>query len=190
MRKTKTSTDDARIVAAALSIVGGSGWEALTIAAIAKTAKIPAAALQSRFAKPNDLVALIAAEIDREAFASLDSAHGTAHDRLFDLLMARFDILQKHRSAILSMAKAARRDPALSRALASATIEGTYRMIEKSELTLPPRPALALGIGAIYAYAFVVWRKDDSRDMARTMAAVDRALRWADKAMRLVKRRS
>ena len=114
---------------------------------------------------------------------------GTPHDVLFDLLMSRFDVLQKHRKAILSMAEAARQDRGLSCALGRATLSGLYRLIDAAQLDSPSRPVLAAGLGAVYGWAFFVWRRDDSRDMAKTMAAIDRALRLSGKAVSLVQRR-
>ncbi len=130
----------------------------------------------------------LAAEIDRIAFAQKFT--GSPHDRLFDILMARFDVMQKHRTVIINMAKAARHDRALTLALGRATIDGTYRIIDTAKISNPPRPVLAAGITAIYGWAFFAWQRDTSRDMAKTMAALDRGLRLASKALELLKPRS
>ena len=182
--------ENAKISAAALQIAGAKGWASVTLDAVAKAAKIAPAKIKQRFTAPQDLVPVIAAEIDREAFAAFGQVSGTPHDILFDLLMARFDVLQKNRQAILSMAATIRQDRALSCALARATLDGVYRVIAASRLKEPPRPVLALGIAAIYGWAFWAWQRDDSRDMAKTMAALDRALRLSGKALDLLKRRS
>ena len=175
--------DNARIAAAALRLAGAKGWDKVTLDAVAKAAKIPLASFKKRFVAPQDLVGLIAEDIDREAFAATDKMSGTRHDRLFDLLMARFDILQKHRPAIISMANCTRHDRALSCALARATLDSAYRLIAAAGLTAPPpRLAIAAGLVSIYGYAFWIWSKDSSRDMTKTMSAVDKGLRWAGKA--------
>jgi ubiquinone biosynthesis protein COQ9 len=184
--------ENAFIAAAALKLAARAGWVDVTIDAIARETKQSVNLFRKRFVATTDLVPLIAEEIDREAFAAV-SGSGMPHDVLFDLLMARFDVLQKHRKAILSMAEAARRDPRLARALACATIDGIYRVIDAAqadEKAIPPRPVFAAGVGAIYGFAFHVWRKDESRDMAKTMAAVDRGLRFAGKAATFIKRRA
>jgi AcrR family transcriptional regulator len=178
----RSASENARISAAALRVAGAVGWGKLTLEAVAANAKLSPTLLKKRFARPQNLVAVIAEEIDREAFAAAGKVSGAPHDALFDLLMARFDLLQIHRKAILSMAEAARRDPVLARMLACATLDGVYRLIDATAIPHPPRPALAAGIGAVYGYGFLVWRKDASRDMAKTMAAVDRTLRYAGKA--------
>ena len=163
------------------------GGKSVTLALVAKQAKIPPDRLKKHFKAVPDLIPLIAEEIDRMALASMGKATGVAHDVLFDLLMARFDILQKNRKAILSIAQAAHRDRSLSCALARATFDGSYRLIDAARLDKPPRPILAAGLSAIYSWAFYVWRKDESRDMGKTMAALDRTLRVAGKAAELLK---
>ncbi|MGB9151530.1 MAG: hypothetical protein WCD70_00390 [Alphaproteobacteria bacterium] len=187
MPKTTSTSENAKISLAALHLAATRGWESVTLALVAKQAKIPPDRLKKHFKAVPDLIPLIAEEIDRMALASMGKATGVAHDVLFDLLMARFDILQKNRKAILSIAQAAHRDRSLSCALARATFDGSYRLIDAARLDKPPRPILAAGLSAIYSWAFYVWRKDESRDMGKTMAALDRTLRVAGKAAELLK---
>lgn len=182
MPKDTAPSENARIAAAALRLAAAKGWPQVTLDAVAKAARIPVAKLRQRFSASHQFAPIIAEAIDREAFAAAGKTTGTPHDVLFDLLMARFDILQKHRKAIVSMADTARHDRSLSCALTRATIDGIYRLIETSHLTAPPRPVLALGLIPIYGWAFWVWRQDTSRDMGKTMAALDRGLKWAGKA--------
>ncbi|MDR3425786.1 MAG: hypothetical protein P4M13_12070 [Alphaproteobacteria bacterium] len=181
MTKNAHSSENVKICAAALRLAAAKGWEQATLDAIAKGAKLSLAKLKQRFVALPDIAALIVAEITREALAAAKPA-GSAHDVLFDLLMSRFEIMQKNRKAILSIADAARRDVKLSRALARASLQSAYALIDAAKIPAPPRPLLALGLSAVHGWAFLVWRRDDSRDMAKTMAALDRGLRLAGKA--------
>jgi ubiquinone biosynthesis protein COQ9 len=182
MAKSTFANENSKISAAALRAAAAYGWDKITLDVVAKNARLSLRALQKRFATTNDLVPVIAAEIDKIAFVAFRPVSGTPHDILFDLLMARFDVLQKHRVAILSMLENAQHDCSLGRVLACATLDGIYRVIDIAKLDRPSRPALVAGIGAVYGWAFVAWRKDASHDMTKTMAALDRALRYADKA--------
>lgn len=186
---TKASQDEVRISAAVLRLAA-KGWQHVTLASVAKGAKLPLKRLQELFSTPSDFVGPVASVIDREAFAAAAKVPGTPRDRLFDLLMARFDVLQKNRQAILHMAEAARHDRPLACALLRATIDGVYRLISAARLSTPSRPVLAAGITAIYSWAFWVWQSDKSPDMAKTMAALDRSLRLAEKSLTLFKKAS
>lgn len=189
MRKKTAVPDDAKISLAALQLAA-QGWKSVTIEAVARKTKIPLATLKKRFPAPCDFVSLVAADIDRAAFVPSGKTGGDVHDVLFDLLMARFDVLQKHRRAIIHMAAAARADKKLACALGRATLDSVYRVINAARLDAPPRPVLAAGLAAIYGWSFYAWQKDESRDMAKTMAALDRALRLAGKAAALITQRS
>ncbi len=177
-KKIKKSSKDASIAKAALSIAAQKGWPAVTCDAIAKQAKIPAAAFRKRFSAPHDVVPVIVEELAREASVKTKKQAGSEQDVLFDLLMARFDIMQKHKKAVLSIADAALGDAVLAKAFIRATFESMNAAIETPFF----RPALAAGLGAVYAYAFFVWSRDETRDMAKTMAALDRGLRLVGKA--------
>ncbi len=183
------SFNHTKIAVAALRLASTKSWAHVTLDDIAKAAKVPAAAFKNRFTMTAHLIPIIAAEIDREAFAG-QKFSGAPHDILFDIFMARFDVMQKHRNAIEGIADAARQDRALSWALASATMDGAYLIIDRAKFKKPARPMLALGLFCVYSWAFFAWRRDTSRDMAKTMAALDRALRLAGKAEELITSRS
>jgi len=178
----KKSVDRQQLSQVILRLIAQRGWNAVTIEAVAKAAKTPASTLKKEFPLPQNFAALLAEEIDREAFASVGKISGAVHDRFFDLLMARFDILQKNRQAVLKMAEAAQRDGMLFRALSCATLEGSYRLIDVAKMNGSSRPFLAAGLTVVYGWTFFVWRTDASRDMAKTMVALDRGLRLAGKA--------
>ena len=188
MSKHKHTLDNSKISQTALRLAASKGWSQVTLEAVAKAAKIPIAGLKTRFRIPADLMPVIAEAIDREAFAAAGQISGTPQDMLFDLLMARFDVLQRNRKAILSMAEAARQDRRLSCALTRATVSGVYRLIDAAKLKTLPRPILAAGLGAMYGWVFFVWNRDNSRDMAKTMAAVDRGLRLCSKVVILLQK--
>ena len=189
MSKHAAPLDTLKISHAALRLASEKGWAQVTLESVAKAVKTPIAVLKAHFRSTADLAPVIAEVLDREAFAAQGKPAGTPHDILFDLLMARFDVLQKNRKAILSMAEAARQDRALSCALVRATLAGLYRVIDAAKLDAPPRPILAAGLSAVYGWAFFVWRKDDSRDLAKTMAAVDRGLQGSGKLLLFLQKR-
>jgi hypothetical protein len=168
-----------------LHLAGQDGWDGVTLGAVARATHTPLGQLKKIYAKTHDLVPLVAEHIDREAFGAASLHNGPPDEILFDLLMARFDVLQKNRAAILSMAKASRHDRALGWAVTRAAWDGMYRLLEAAHLTTAARPLYATALAAIYGWTFVVWSKDTSRDMAKTMAALDRALKVAAKVHRL-----
>ena len=189
MSGTKRQTQNAKLAAAALILAATKGWQYVTLDAVAKESKIPLTALKKRFSAPHDLIPVIVDEMTREAIATAGIPPGPPRDVFFDLLMARFDVLQKHRKAILSITESARQDHALACTLARAGFKSMAAIVDAAKLDTSPRLVLTMGLSAVYAWAFVAWSKDKTRDMSKTMAALDRALRLAEKATEFLKER-
>ena len=99
-------------------------------------------------------------------------------DLLFDLLMDRFDQINQHRPALLSILGSFKFDP--KEALFSLPHLGRSMawMLEAAGVqTGGYKGALrVLGLTGVYLYALRVWKEDGSEDLAKTMAALDRAL--------------
>jgi AcrR family transcriptional regulator len=186
MPKTSSRLDPSKICTAVLRLAGKKGWSAVTLEAVAREAKLPRAALQKRFAASVDFIPLLVAETTKEAAKATKGVSGTPHDILFDLLMARFDVLQKNRAGVLAIAAQARSDKELATVLARAVIQGIAESAGAVGLSAP-HIIVAGGLSAIYAWAFWAWTRDDTRDMAKTMAALDKALRLAGSAAALIK---
>jgi hypothetical protein len=100
-------------------------------------------------------------------------------DRLFDLLMRRFDALQPHKPALDVLRRELPGDP-ITALCAGASLLGSMRwMLEAADIpTGGWRGAVAVRLAsAAYLSAMRVWQRDDSPDLARTMAALDARLR-------------
>ncbi|MDD3370736.1 MAG: hypothetical protein PHE27_02800, partial [Alphaproteobacteria bacterium] len=160
----KKQTANAKIAQAALKLAAKKGWPEVTLTAVAKEAKMPAAALKKICARPTDLIPLIGEEITRESIAKAGKVSACVHDALFDLLMARFDILQTFREGIVSIAEAAPHDKELARSLAHTVMKAMDATVDAAcpgaRMPLP----LSLGLSAVYGFAFVSWCRDKTPD--------------------------
>ena len=112
---------------------------------------------------------------------------GTWRDNLFEILMTRFDLARPHKklfSALFTSRETPRLAPRLIR-----DFYGTMdRMLDlagipASLLSSPCRPVAVTGFGALYLSLIPVWLEDDSKDHAKTMAAVDRRLGLFEQGM-------
>jgi len=179
------STED-RILDAALRIAARDGWRAAALARVAAEAEVGLPALYALFpAKPALLVGLLR-RVDRTVLAGVTPApsDGSPRDRLFDVVMRRFDALQPDRSGLAAIV-AAGIDP-----LGGLSLLGPFRrsmawMLEAASIGSDGwagRVRVA-GLAVVYARTFRVWLADDSADLGKTMAALDSGLaqaeRWA-----------
>lgn len=171
-----------RIVTAALELAAEQGWSRTTLAAIAARAGLGLAELHAEFPDRAAIVAAFLDRIDREVLAAAPEAGDRPRDRLFDVIMRRFDALAPHKAAILAMLRDAPFDPAGSLMLVPRFGRSLAWMLEAAGLSAAGLCGLARvqGLAAVYAAAFRAWTRDDSPDQAATMAALDRALRRAE----------
>ena len=182
-----------QVIDAALGLAAEQGWRGLSLTDIAAAAKLPLSKVYPVYPSKAAVLAGFLHRVDAAVLAEPTEAAGSARDRLFDVLMRRFDALQPHREALANIAQDELREPlgalcglcALSRSMAL--------MLEAAGLDSSGlRGALRVkGLGAAYLASFRVWLRDDSADMAPTMAALDGCLRRIEALIqRLPRRRS
>lgn len=176
-----------RVIVAALSVAAQKPWREVSFLDIAKAAGLDLADVYRAFPSKSLVVAGIIEWVTRNALAGIDPvAVDTPRDRLFDMLMRRFDVLQPHRLGIAALLRDAPFDP-LGAVLAAVPLgNGFSWMLEASGISAsgPLGFLRANGALAIYVYAFRTWLRDDTEDMARTMATLDRGLAQAESLVR------
>ncbi len=171
---------DAALVAAAFSMGADEGWRNVSAAGAAQRAGLDLVMARSRFGGPGAILLKFGELADVHALhgAMTDAA---THDRLFDILLRRFDFLQKHRAGVLALLKAAPLMPPLAAWLARATDRSMGWMLQGAGIaTGGLHGALRQkGLLAVWAWGVRAWATDDSEDLSATMAAVDKALERA-----------
>jgi len=112
--------------------------------------------------------------------------------RVFDLLMRRFDALQPYRAALDVLARELPTDPLAALAAGAGLLRSMRWMLEAAGISGEGlRGAVAVKLtAAAYLATLRVWRRDDSPDLAPTMAALDRRLRGIERWYGTGRRRS
>lgn len=173
-----------KLVKAALDLAAEHGWRDLELSAIAERAKVPLADLVGVVAGRDDILAHFMRRIDREVIATIDPEVRSEppRDRLFEVLMRRFELLEPHKKALKRIAEDLSRDPGALIVLFPQTLASHYWMLTAADIPADGVRGLvrAKGAALIYCAAFRVWLDDDDPGLARTMAALDRAVRRAE----------
>lgn len=174
-------------LAAALKLAATVGWRETSMRDIAEEAGVTLARLRGVYRSKEAILDAFVGEIDAAALAgdSPELADESAKDRLFDAMMRRFDALRPHREAVGSIVAAAATDPCTALGGARRLVGSMRWMLEAAGIGSAgvAGELRARALAAIHADAMRVWLKDDSEDMGRTMAALDRRLRQAETAM-------
>jgi AcrR family transcriptional regulator len=179
---------------ALLRMVAAGGWRDLSYADIAKDAGLSLAAAYEAYPSKGAILTGIGRDIDARLFASLedDPLDGSAKDRLFDLLMRRFDALNDHREAYAALAWELPRTPVEAGCLALQLRRSLANMLEAAGLSASGlRGAFRIeGLGALYACALRVWLKDETADLSKTMAELDKRLGQVERWMSMTRRKA
>ncbi len=166
-----------RIVDAAMELASEERWEAITLSQIAARARFSLADLRREFSSRTHILNAFFARIDDEmlAAASNQEDEPAIRDRLFDLIMCRFDALGPFKPALRNVSSG----PA-------AALTGLMRVLQSQRWILDAAGGASPGLrgqvktcalAAIYLDVSSVWLDEDDPGLPRTMARLDRQLR-------------
>lgn len=176
-----------RIVRAALELAARQGWRETRMTDIAEVAGLSLQEVYRTTPSKLRVVSAFLRDIDSQMIAGDDAAVAVepARDRLFDVIMRRFDLLNPHKEGIAAILKDARTRPFIWACAWPMFARSLAWMLETARIDHAGLSGMLRveGLGLIMLGAFRVWLADDSQDMARTMAYVDRQLARADNVM-------
>src|SRR5262249_51683963 len=112
------------------------------------------------------------------AGADADMADELPRERLFDVLMRRFEAMAHDKQAVRSLIRSATCNPALALELNQLAVNSQQWMLTAAGIGASgPRGMLrAQGLAVMFAQVARTWINDDDAGLARTMSALDRAL--------------
>ena len=189
MTTEKTRT---KIVDTFMSLVADTPWDDVTMPAVAKAAGVKLETLRATYDSRLDILEDLARRADVAVLKDLDPnlEDETIRDRFFEVLMQRLDVLAPYKAGLKVLSKQARRDPVLGLTL--------YRIVFRSQGWMVMASGLGAGglQGAVrtqavtmaYLEAMDVWLDDDEPGLARTMAALDKALSKAQGRLKMLAR--
>ncbi len=179
------ASDHDRILDAALRLIGEQGWRHLSMTAIAAEARLPLVRLYREFRSRPAILCGFSRRIDEAVLATpVEAETGERpRDRVFDLLMRRFDALQPYRAALEVLGRELPTDPPAALAAGAGVLRSVGWMLEAAGVStqgLGGAVALKLTAG-VYLTTLRLWLRDDTPDLAPTMAALDRRLRGIER---------
>jgi AcrR family transcriptional regulator len=180
--KARAGTPRDRILDAALGLAGRTGWRGASLGAIAGEAGLPLGEVYGEFPSRAAIIRGLMRRTDAEVLATPADAEETPRDRLFEILMRRFDALKPHRTALRTMARDLVADPPTALCSAPALLHSMAWMLEAAGIASTGlRGRLRVrALTLLYLSMMPVFFGDESADLAKTMAALDRRLRQAE----------
>lgn len=189
-KKHHHDTDD--IVAAALALAAEKGWRAVSLAEIAGRAGVKLADLVDLTPSRAAILDAYAARIDRHMLAVTPDMAQPRRDRLFDVMMRRFEAMAPDRAALAAILRGGGDDPWSLACGARRLWHSMALALETAGISSSGLGGMARtqALGVIHLAVLKTFVADDSADLARTMAALDKALSRAEGLAAMMCRRS
>lgn len=189
-RKSAPRDLETRVVEAMLEIAAREGWDGVTLPAIAEEAGAKLSELYPTYRSRATILTAFMHRIDRKVVETefAFTVDDTIRDRLFEVLMRRFDALQPYREAVRRIRAGTMRDPAAAAVMMQQLGCSMAWMLEAAGLSSEGLSGKikVTGLIGIWVRCIAVWLDDDSPDMSRTMAELDRNLKRADRWAEIV----
>lgn len=177
------TTPRGRILKAALELAAERPWGQVTLADVAARADLGLDALRTEVASKGDLLARLLRAIDDAVLKTVarPSAELAKRDALFEVIMARFDLLAPYKPALTSIHASGSADFSL----AAPYLASQHWMLQAAGIGTDgiAGGARVAGLAVAYASVFRTWLSDDDPGLGKTMAALDRHLRRGQAAM-------
>jgi ubiquinone biosynthesis protein COQ9 len=175
-----------KAVRAALDLAEKRGWRGVTLLDIAQAAGMSLSDLRREFTCKNDIISAFQKEVDAEVLVKAKAASEaqSPRDRVFDIIMTRFEVLAPYKAALKRISAYFCCRPGEAATLVCSSLASQYWMLAGAGAKLEgPGGALRVtGLAAIYGKVFQVWLDDPSPSLDKTMAALDKRLargeRW------------
>jgi AcrR family transcriptional regulator len=175
------------IVDALMDLAARRPWSEIEITDIAQAANVSLAEFRDLFPSKGAVLGALSKQIDRQVLEGTtdDLAGEPARERIFDVLMRRFDALQPYKEALRRISQDLRYDPLSLAALNQVAINSMRFMLAAAGInTEGPLGTVKLqGAVLVYSNTMRTWLDDDDPALAKTMARLDRELRRGERVL-------
>ena len=173
-----------------LLILEKRSWHSIKIDEVYKKTKIYKKNFQNKVVTKRDLLRNISHYFDfklRNITDSIDQS--TRKDMIFEIIMMRFDILQIYRKPIIKIFEFFKKKPQELVFLLPSLIESMISMAGLAKISVAGIKGnlKVKGLLVIYFSGFLVWVKDNSESLEKTMTSLDNHLDRAGKLLNLIK---
>jgi AcrR family transcriptional regulator len=169
-----------KIVDALMALAAEKSWDEISLSDVAARAGVGISQFRDAFPSKGAVLGAFSRRIDKIVLdgSTGDLANESAKDRLFDVLMRRFDALAPYKPALKAINHWAMHDPTALPALNQLAINSLRFMLEAAGVNSEgPLGALKLqGLALAWTHVFHIWLADEAPDLATTMAALDKEL--------------
>jgi len=178
-----------KVFNACLSTIEKEGWKGFSFAKASDESEIPLSVFHEHFSSPTDVILHLFRIIDSEVLKNVElSEELPPKDALFEILMARFDAAEPYKPILKSFWQEWILAPEEAPSLATQGFSSMAWMLEAAGLENRGIKGLlrVQGLTTLYLLTLRVWLTDESPDLGKTMAFLDKGLSRAEKLAHLL----
>ena len=181
--KPKNSVQD-QAIDALLELLADREWTDISLQDIAAKADVGLAELRGAFPSKGAVLGGFARRIDQVVLKPAPEIEGqVARERLFDVMMRRFEALKPYKAAVRSARRGLMSDPLAATSWNKIEVNSAQWMLAAAGIKdSGPYAALkAQGLAVIFANVLGTFLDDDDPDLPKTMRDLDKQLRRAER---------
>lgn len=168
-----------------LKLLKKKSWGEIRLEEIIKNSKKHKQSIKTK----NDLLKNINRYVDyllKKETSSIEKS--STKDMLFEVIMARFDVLQKYRNSFLTLFDSYKLKPQKSIILIPSFLESMFLTATLANIEIKGiKGSLTIkGIFIIYIATYLEWIKDTSKSLEKTMTTLDQYLNKASKILNFI----
>ena len=179
-----------RLAEATLIMLSKKSWHSIKIDEIYKETKLNKKNLQNKIKNKRDLLENINRYFDFKLSKKANSVdESTRKDMIFEVIMMRFDILQIYRKPIIKIFEFFKKKPQELVFLLPSLIESMISIAGLAKIPIVGKKGnlKVKGLLIIYFSSFLVWAKDSSESLEKTMTSLDNHLDRAGKLLSIIR---
>jgi AcrR family transcriptional regulator len=182
-QKPKNSVQE-QAVDTLLKLLADREWADISLQDIAGKAGVSLAELRGAFPSKGAVLGGFARRIDQEVLKPAPEIEGqVARERLFDVMMRRFEALKPYKAAIRSARRGLMADPLAATSWNKIEVNSAQWMLAAAGIqdSGPYATVKAQGLAVIFANVLGTFLDDDDPDLTKTMRDLDKQLRRAER---------
>jgi AcrR family transcriptional regulator len=178
-----------RLIQGALQAAAALGWEHVTPRDICAEAGLELSDFYDHFDDKSDLLVAYGRRLDKMLIGTYAdiTPPSSPRDLLFDIIMERLDHANADRKAVISILNSFKFDPKQAIITCPHLARSMSLMLDLAHIdTNGIKGAVRVaGLTALYIWVLRTWVEDESTDLSRTMATLDKSLahveNWAER---------
>ena len=166
-----------------------NSWSSLEINDVYSFSKLNKKKFEGKIKRKIDLINNIISFFDHKLVKdSKNIEQSSSKDMIFELIMLRFDILQNYRKQILNIYNSIKSKPQTIVMMLPSFLESMIMMAKISNISLKgiKGSVKIKGLLIIYFSSFLVWSRDNTSSLEKTMMSLDKYLNQAEKLLKVV----